>query len=309
MVGFMKIRTLKLIGYGPFRRDRPAVAGRAWVRDGISAAVLAVLVLVGVGSVPAMAQDSNLSRQMERLRRDLDDLQRYVYRQQKSSKGESDAGQASPAVSARMQLQLNQIQEQVRSMNGRVEEVQHRISLLETQLQRMAEDLEIRLQEMEDRIAGGVGAGATSKSAAAGPAAADVLAALPSDADARAQYDFAFDLLKKRDYDAATIAFQAFLDRNGKDPLAGNALYWLGETRYVQKQYGEAAKIFLDGYKRFPKGSKAPDNLLKLGMSLAALNKPKDACKTFARMLSEFKKAPSRLRRAAENERKKLECK
>lgn len=304
----MEIRTLKSTGHRPFRRDQPVVAGRARARDGIGAALLALLVLAGVGTAPAMAQDSNLSRQMERLRRDLNDLQRYVYREQKSTKGESGAGQASPAVSARMQLQLNQIQEQVRSMNGRVEEVQHRISVLETRLQRMAEDLEIRLQEMEDRIAGGAGAGPASKPAA-GPAAADVLAALPANANARAQYDFAFDLLKKRDYDAATVAFQAFLDRNGKDPLAGNALYWLGETRYVQKQYGEAAKIFLDGYKRFPNGSKAPDNLLKLGMSLAALNKPKDACKTFARMLSEFKKAPSRLRRAAENERKKLGCK
>lgn len=306
MVGFMNIGIFRIT----FLRNvfRPLATGRRPDRSVVAAMVLAAFVLAGVVAGPAVAQDPNLARQMERLRRDLNDLQRYVYRDQKPSKGNTGAGQVSPEVSARMQLQLNQIQEQVRSMNGRVEEVQHRISVLETRLQRMAEDLETRLQEMEDRIGGGGGA-PPAADAGGGNAAADVLAALPADAKPRDQYDFAFDLLKKREYDSAAVAFQAFIDRNGKDPLAGNAFYWLGETRYVQKHYGEAAKIFLDGYKRFPDGAKAPDNLLKLGMSLAALDKSRDACKTFARMLSEFPKAPARLRRAADNERKKLKCK
>lgn len=310
IVGSMKIRILKFTGHRPAHRARPRAGGRARIRDGISTAIVAVavFVLAGVPVGPANAQDSNLTRQIERLRRDLNDLQRYVYREQKPPKGEAGAEQLSPAVAARMQLQLSQIQEQVRAMNGKVEEVQHRISVVEQRLQRMSEDLEIRLQEMEDRIGGGAPVQPATRPGAGEGAVADALAALPANASPRDQYDFAFDLLKKRDYNAAAGAFQAFLDRNGKDPLAGNALYWLGETRYVQKQYGEAAKIFLDGYKRFPDGTKAPDNLLKLGMSLAALEKAADACKTFARMLSEFPKAPSRLRRAAENEQKRLEC-
>ncbi|MEK7327533.1 MAG: tetratricopeptide repeat protein, partial [Chloroflexota bacterium] len=65
---------------------------------------------------------------------------------------------------------------------------------------------------------------------------------------------------------------------------------------------------FLEGYKGYPKGSKAPDNLLKLGMSLAALNRQGEACTTFTRLAKEFPDAPSNLKAVTENERKKLSC-
>ena len=56
--------------------------------------------------------------------------------------------------------------------------------------------------------------------------------------------------------------------RYPNDPLAGNAQYWLGETYYVRKDYKNAAAAFAEGYQKYPKGPKAADDLLKLGMSL-----------------------------------------
>ena len=50
------------------------------------------------------------------------------------------------------------------------------------------------------------------------------------------------------------------------------------------------------------------DNLLKLGMSLAALNRQSEACTTFARLNKEFPDAPSNLKAVTDNERKKLSC-
>ena len=108
---------------------------------------LAVAAMLGLSILltaqPAAAQDSgNLARQVERLRRELADLQRHVYKGGQPPVGTTttptDGGQPlSPGVGARMQVQITQMQDQVRTMNGRVEEIQHRIALLEQRLDRM----------------------------------------------------------------------------------------------------------------------------------------------------------------------------
>lgn len=292
---------------------RPMLAGLMLLVGG----VIAVL-----PAAPVFAQNANLSRELERLRRDLNDLQRYVYKGGKSQPGAAaGAGQpvAGSDVVSRMQLRISQMQTQLRAINGTVEEVQHGLNLLETRLDRMASDLELRLRNIEDAIASGAvspasppapsgetnGAGGQAGGGGARPAS---IAGYPKDGTPREQYDFAFDLLKKREYASAGKALEVFLDGNPDHSLRGNALYWLGETRYVRKDYKEAAKIFLDGFKRYPKGAKAPDNLLKLGMSLAALNEAESACKTYAKLLATFPKAASRIRKAATAERGKLKC-
>ena len=285
--------------------------------------VLAALASQPAGPAWAQTQDSNLLRKVERLQKELNDLQSYVYRGGAPSAGAGARGgdAVGADVAARMQLQITKMQEQLRSMNGRVEEIEHRIAVLEQRFDRMADDLEIRLQQIEDAVSAG-GAAAlpprNRESAApavtgTGPAApslavAPIAPALPADASPREQYDFAFELLKKRDYSGAGVALAAFLDKNPDHALAGNAIYWLGETHYVQKEYKAAAKVFLDGYQKYPTGSKAPDNLLKLGMSLAAYGDTDSACKTFNKLLATFPKAPARITRAAKSEQKKLSC-
>lgn len=109
--------------------------------------------------------------------------------------------------------------------------------------------------------------------------------------DAKTQYKYVFGLLSDGKYDAAETALKAFIAQNGKDPLVDNARYWLGETFYVRAQYVPAAKAFLDAYQKAPKGAKAPDSLLKLGMSLGNLGKKTEACAAFSKVSSEYPKA------------------
>jgi tol-pal system protein YbgF len=312
-----KIGRLRTGGAVGIRSD----ASRAGRPGGI-VAILIVLLAAGLLLPPAQAQDSNLMRKVERLQKELNDLQRYVYKGGASSGGTSSGEMVGTDVAARMQLQISQMQDQMRSMNGRVEEVQHRIMVMEQRIDRMADDLEIRLQAIEDAISAGgtaalapVNRGTTppaegSRSAPAAPAAAfaPTMPGLPQGASPREQYDFAFELLKKRDYSGAGVALESFLEKNPDHALAGNAIYWLGETHYVKKDYKAAAKVFLDGYQKFPTGSKAPDNLLKLGMSLAAYGDTGNACKTLKKLLSTFPKAPARITKAAKSEQKKLNC-
>lgn len=149
---------------------------------------------------------------------------------------------------------------------------------------------------------------AMSQPAMSQPAAAQTAAVTLPPGSARDQYEYAYSLLRQRNYEGAEIAFRQFVDKHKTDELTGNALYWLGETHYVRRQFEPAAIAFLEGYKNFPKGSKAPDNLLKLGMSLAGLNRQKEACTTLAKLNSEFPDAASNLKAVADNERRKLAC-
>ena len=125
---------------------------------------------------------------------------------------------------------------------------------------------------------------------------------------ARQQYEFAFGKLKQRDYDGAESALRAFVDRHPDGPLAGNAMYWMGETYYVRKQYPEAARIFLDAYQRFPKGNKAPDNLFKLAKSLVQIGETASACTTYTELVKTFPNANRRILSGAQSDIQRLGC-
>ena len=132
-------------------------------------------------------------------------------------------------------------------------------------------------------------------------------AALPQ-GTAKEQYDHAFGLLSQANYPEAESALIAFLVKHPKDPLAGNAKYWLGETHYVRGQFRDAAVIFAEGYQQYPDSAKAPDNLLKLGKSLAALGQTGDACGTFSELLKRYPDAHPAIRQQAETEQGRIPC-
>lgn len=123
------------------------------------------------------------------------------------------------------------------------------------------------------------------------------------------QYDHAFALMRRASYDQAEAAWREFLSKNPSDPLAPNARYWLGETFYVRGSYAESAQVFLEGYQAAPKGAKAPDALLKLGMSLSNLDKKREACATFDKLVREFPEAAPSLKSTLDRERQKSACK
>ena len=127
--------------------------------------------------------------------------------------------------------------------------------------------------------------------------------------DAASRYKHAFSYLMRHDYDTAEIAFREFVDGHGDDPLAGNAMYWLGETYYVREMFAESAVTFAEGYERYPGSPKTADNLLKLSFSLARLNRVEDACVALAQLSDEFPNASSTIKRRALTEGRRIGCK
>ena len=122
------------------------------------------------------------------------------------------------------------------------------------------------------------------------------------------QYNFAFGLLKQADYPAAETALKSFIRQHPNDGLAGSAQYWLGETYYARGNYAEAAIAFAEGYKRYPKGTKAADDLLKLGMSLARVDQKQNACTALAQLDRDFPNPGNTIKERAKDEKKRLGC-
>ncbi|RCK37113.1 hypothetical protein TH19_11220 [Thalassospira profundimaris] len=336
-------------------------------------AALAIGTVFGMTSLATTqvhAQDANMSRQVDQLRKDLDLLQRYVYREGTGGAAGASGGAAvagaddgSPAA-ARQQVQINDLQRSATQLTGQIEQFDFRIRKMEERLERLVADIDFRLGQLEGGsvMSGGAAgvapqAGAETSAAAptgngvaatqlgggagsgeqlndrgtklfgvienegqppkipSGPAAstgavastATQTAAL-SGGTPEEQYREAFGLLRKQDFPAAEKALSSFVSSHPNDPLAGNAQYWLGETYYVRGQFENAAIAFTEGFQTYPDSTKAPDNLLKLGMSLANLGKNEDACTAFGHLIDNFPNASNVVLDRARQERKNRGC-
>jgi len=120
--------------------------------------------------------------------------------------------------------------------------------------------------------------------------APDAAAQAPS---TRAQYDEAMSLLAKARYDEARTAFRAFADANPKDSLAPQAVYWVGNIAFVQKDYSGAALNFAELIKKYPSSPQGAESMLKLGQSLLALGQKKEGCLTLGAIKKNYKQAPA----------------
>jgi tol-pal system protein YbgF len=134
------------------------------------------------------------------------------------------------------------------------------------------------------------------------------LAALPAGADSVSLYNEGYGDLLRKDYAAAETSFRQLVRHYPNDPLAGKAQYWLGESYYVRGQFKEAADAFLNGYKKYTSGEKAPDGLVKLGMSLAELGQKDAACSTLSEFSTRFPSADQHLQDQARSELRKARC-
>lgn len=347
---------------------------RAWPVTAACRAMLALAVFALGAALPlvprAFAQSDEvrpLQDRLDRLERDLNLLQRQVYRG-KIESGDTDfsstppgnapaqAGGTSNAV-ADMEVRLNNLEAQLRSVTGSVEEVRHSIDEVRGRLDKLVADVDTRLTAMEQTVAKsktetGPVAGAEPAPGGANPSAGEPGApgkgevalvppgtAAPDGAGTGAagespstlpqgtpmeQYQFARAQLAKADYPGAEKTLKTFIQNYPDNELTENAEYWLGETYYVRADYRNAAITYADALKKFPKGPKAPDNMLKLGLSFAKMGETckteatdeckkvafaDNACTVFSDIGKKYPNARADIRERADAERKQHGCK
>ena len=123
------------------------------------------------------------------------------------------------------------------------------------------------------------------------------------------QYEFATSFLKVGDYSMAERAFREFVNTNPEHNLAGNAQYWYAETFRIRQLYTDAASAYLEGYQKYPKGEKAPINLLKLGVSMVQIGEKDQGCKMINGVEKQYPEANQSVIQKAKYESQKFECK
>ncbi len=253
----------------------------------------------------------------------------------------AQSGAASGQSALNTEMRMTAIEDQMRSLTGRIEELTNDLHQLKDQLDRLSSDVDLRFNQLQappqppaalpgqasaapqphpsqgagdmsqpPTRSGNLGTLAAPGSRTAAPASPQTAAApanLP-EGSAQDQYNYAMGLLTQANYPAAEQAMRSFVQRWPNDPLAGNAQYWLGETFYVRKDYANAATAFAQGYEKYPKGSKAADDLLKLGMSLANLNQKADACRAYARLQRDFPAPPQAVKERLASEKQRAGC-
>lgn len=345
----------------------------------------AFAVLVTALSLPAAAQElemQDMIDRLERMDRDIKALNLKVYR------GTDAVSAVTPVtgeeikgpLGARLSIRLNELENQLRQMNGQIEETAYRISQLNTRLDKLVADVDYRLTALEsgnpavrpnpmDQAAlqdpQQPGASTLQTEQLAPPEGAQVASPLPTlppqqgvlgtltqeeinqpitpvqpavpaqpqtqvtqlpatttvqpaqpaapaldtaNMTPEAIYQASRQMLMRSEFSQAETSFKGFLEKHKDHKLTGNVRYWLGETYYVQGDYPQAAATFLEGYQKSPRGAKAPDSLLKLGMSLTRMEKNTEACATFRKLRGDFPKMPAHLSKTLERERTSAKC-
>src|SRR3954453_14529377 len=124
----------------------------------------------------------------------------------------------------------------------------------------------------------------------------------------RDEYDLAYGYVLRKDYALAEEGLRAFVKKHPGDRLLADANYWLRESLFQRQRHREAAESFLAVSTKFQTAGKAPDSLLRLGQSLAALKEKEAACATFGELPRKYPKAPANVKQPAEKEQKRMGC-
>jgi tol-pal system protein YbgF len=299
--------------------------------------VRAGIVALGIVILPAVAHAQSmeeLQSRLSRAERDLRDLQSEVYRGAPRPRGPA-SDNLLPSESAPLTQRVNDIEESLRRLTGQVEELSHQVTTLSGQLDRLQKERaydgvpgastnvppsefipapsESDAQGAPRALAPASGSLGTLRSSDAPPrpASSDAVShpRAPEAVNTEAQFDVAMKLLSTAQYENARQSFRQYIDADPKAPRASEALYWSGDIAYsMQKKYDVAARDFAELIKKFPQSAEAPNGLLKLGLSLIALDQKKEGCAALAALPAKYPKAQGALLARAKAESSKAGC-
>ena len=287
----------------------------------------------------------NISDQIKVIRQDLKTLEKAVYKGSDiTSSNSTSVNTLNEDVLTQHLLKLNKIEDQFRELTNRFEEVNFKIDKLSNRVTKIQTDSQLRFNDLETGVFKNTTAGDEPKKKAKLPGtdaaqdfgqapgykktetstiqktqsietAATVVTETPEktesllpDKPPSEQYEFAVSFIKIGDYETAEFALREFIDKNKDHDLAGNAQYWYGETFRIRQLYSDAASAYLDGYQNYPKSKKAPDNLLKLGITMVQLGEKDQGCTMISGIQKQYPKASKSVLQKAQYEQKRFKC-
>ena len=284
-----------------------------------------------------------ISDQIQVITKDLKTLEKAVYQKSDISNlnnlNSIKSDGLNEDILTKHLLKLNEIEDQFRELTNKFEEVNFKLDKLSSRVTKIQSDTQLRFSDIESGTINlskenQVNLPGTSKPQDFGANPGYQTSNLPKeqtinsvetaktviteeaekksllpDKPAKEQYEFAVSFMKIGDYETAEFALREFIDKNKEHDLAGSAQYWYGETFRIRQLYSDAATAYLDGYQNYPKSKKAPDNLLKLGITMVQLGEKDQGCKMITGLKKEYPKASKSVLQKAQYEQKKFKCK
>jgi tol-pal system protein YbgF len=285
-----------------------------------------------------------ISDQIQVITKDLKTLEKAVYQKSDIVSSTTPSSMSSDSLNEDIMtkhlLKLNEIEDQFRQLTNKFEEVNFKLDKLSTRVTKIQSDNQLRFSDLEGEAINTVKEKKVALPGSAKPqdfgaapgyqttnlpkeqsinsveSAQTVIAeeaekreSLLPNKPAKEQYEFAVSFMKIGDYETAEFALKEFIDKNKDHDLAGSAQYWYGETFRIRQLFSDAATAYLDGYQNYPKSQKAPDNLLKLGITMVQLGEKDQGCKMISGLKKEYPKASKSVLQKAQYEQKKFKCK
>jgi tol-pal system protein YbgF len=142
----------------------------------------------------------------------------------------------------------------------------------------------------------------------ASPPRGPAYATLPPSATPKDEFDLGIGYMQHRDYELAERTMRDFGQKFPTDPLLADSQYWLGESFFQRQRFRDAAESFLAVTTKFEKSAKAPDAMLRLGQSLAALKEKEAACAALGEVIRKYPRASSGVKAAVDREQKRAKC-
>jgi TolA-binding protein len=209
---------------------------------------------------------------------------------------------SSSELIAQLLSRVDALEEQVRQLRGRVDEIANQQQVQGADLAKQIGDLSFQMQQgpmqQGGRAPGAPPALAPPMPAAptGGPGAIPPLAAAgappPTQVTMRRTPELAIQegnaALARRDYATAEAAAREVLSSNRTSPRAYDAQYLLGEALEGKRDYSQAAIAYDDAFRASPKGVHSQDSLLGLADSLTSINEKRAACDTLNQFRAQF---------------------
>lgn len=161
---------------------------------------------------------------------------------------------------------LEKTQQELAQLRGQLEVQNHEMAQLKEQLRHFYQDLDQRVSKSNEPVPVHKKENITNDSNSATSASNEENAADNDSQKELQNYEQAFNLLNKKDYDKAITAFQAFTKTYPDSSYAVNAHYWLGEIFYLKAKPSLANKEFQLILSKYPSSQKTPDAMLKLAL-------------------------------------------
>ncbi len=270
------------------------------------------LVLLSISAVSSQDIDvDEIISKLERLEKNVSDIQK--------GKIEDISKSISSGYISRNEKRLDQIETNVRQNFGTLEEIQNQINLINEKLDLINSDFQLRISNIEKKLENFKIQEESKKSKidlqppneflqdSNTAKVANKEKENLSEDEIKKKYENAIKLLWASKFDEAERELVVLKNYNPED-LMPNIQYWLGEVHYAQKKFEKAILEFGEGLKKYPDSIKGPDNMLKLGLSFANLEKKNEACNVFYELEVKYKSAPKNVLERANKEKKKLNC-